>query len=194
MNNPLFDMAKNAPSSDWVKLNTVTEEELLNSTQTDSAAHTETHTDPPPVQGENVFSNPVPPVQGNGVNIGAFFNEDLATELMDTVLSGLGVWGCTALGKKATRNQMSATEKEKEKIKPVMRAVLDTFNVQITNPFEALFYSVLAIYGTKVGLVYVTGESVEKRPKNAEYDEVREVKRRHTGKQDCKCPKCISNG
>jgi hypothetical protein len=75
-----------------------------------------------------------------------------------------------------------------------MRAVLDTFNVQITNPFEALFYSVLAIYGTKVGLVYVTGESVEKRPKNAEYDEVREVKRRHTGKQDCKCPKCISNG
>lgn len=193
MSNPLFDMAKNAAPSEWVKLNTVSEEELFNSTQTQGAESTES-----PIPDNSIplpnYSDPVPPVQGNGVNLGAFFNEDLATELMDTVLSGVAVWGCTALGKKATRNQMSASEKEKEKIKPVMRAVLDTMNVRITNPFEALFYSVLAIYGTKVGLVYVTGESIQKQPKNNDTDEPQTIKRRHTGKVDCKCPKCVGNG
>jgi hypothetical protein len=177
---------------------TISEEELLNITGEGPTVSERTPppegTPPPP--SSSTFSAP-PPVEPVPVNIGSLFDASLAVTFLDSAVSTLLPVGMNYAGYKSKKSDFAASTKEKESLTPIMQKVMDQMQVKISNPFEALFWGIVAVYGPRAAVVAMTAEKVEKRtPEAKETNETKEaregrpVMRRHTGKPDCKCAKC----
>lgn len=188
MNN-LFD---NVNSGDFQQAPTISESELFN--EIDSSIP-EGAINTTPVQPVVTTTTTITqPLQSTDLNIGSFLNAELAVEILDTVASSAGAIGLTAMGVKASKNQLSASAKEKAMLQVPMEQALSTFNVKVTNPLEALFYAVLAAYGSKMAVIYAMSKMVDSPEIRETASPEKAKKRRHTGKADCKCDQCNSNG
>jgi hypothetical protein len=193
-NNELFDTVTDKNFDGWQDAPTISESELFNDIETPNDGTTTT--------GTEDFFNPTQPQQhnfntatsGNGVNMGEFFDAELATEIVDTIAATLGVIAFSFAGIKATKNQLSASAKEKKALEKPVQAVLDTMSVKVTNPYEALFWAILAVYGSKGALLYASKRMTEEPKENRQESDNTGKKRRHTGKPDCKCIQCVGNG
>jgi hypothetical protein len=134
------------------------------------------------------------PLQSTDLNIGSFLSAELAVEILDTVAAAGGVIALQAVGVKATKSSLSASQKEKAMLQIPMEQALSTFNVKVTNPLEALMYAVLAAYGSKMAIIYATSKMIDSPEIRETNAPEKAKKRRHTGKADCKCEQCSNNG
>ncbi len=147
MNNTLFEQAYNNPSG-FTPVPEISEAELF------AIAGSET----PPIQQQ------APPVTGQGaaaqmpaqqsMNIGSFIDEKVATEFIDIGMStvvGIALRQFASI--KPPKNSLKATDSEKEMLYPSVKEVLRLWNIKVTNPYEALVYAALCIYGSKAALV-----------------------------------------
>ena len=177
---------------------TISEEELLNITgegpTVSEAAPPPEGTPPPPSSSAFITPPPVVPVEPVPVNIGSLFDASLAVTFLDSAISTILPVGMNYAGFKSKKSDFAATTKEKESLTPIMQKVMDQMQVKISNPFEALFWGIVAVYGPRAAVVAMTAEKVEKRTPEAketnDSKEGRPIMRRHTGKPDCKCAKC----
>ncbi len=171
---------------------TISESELFN--EMDSSIP-EGAINTPPVQPVVTTTTTITqPLQSTDLNIGSFLNAELAVDILDTVASSAGAIGLTAMGVKASKNQLSASAKEKAMLQVPMEQALSTFNVKVKNPLEALFYAVLAAYGSKMAVIYAMAKMVDSPEIRETAGTEKARKRRHTGKVDCQCEKCKENG
>jgi hypothetical protein len=194
-NNELFDTVTDKNFDGWQDAPTISENELFNDIETpnDGTNTTEDFFNPNPQQQQQPIYNTAT-VGNGGVNMGEFFDAELATEIVDTVAATLGVIAFSFAGIKATKNQLSASAKEKKALEKPVQAVLDTMSVKVTNPYEALFWAILAVYGSKGALLYANKRMTEEPKENRQESDNTGKKRRHTGKADCKCIQCTGNG
>jgi len=86
-------------------------------------------------------------------NIGNFIDEKVAVEFVDIsvpVLIGFALK--SFMNKKVPKSQLQASQSEKELMYAPMKEVLKRVNIQVTNPFEALVYAAICVYGTKTAV------------------------------------------
>lgn len=191
-NNELFDIVTDRNFDGWQDAPTISENELFNDIETPNDGTKQDFFNP--TQPQQQQPNFVNTGSSNGINMGEFFDAELATEIVDTVASSLGVIAFGFAGIKATKSQLSASAKEKKALEKPIQAVLDTMQVKVTNPYEALFWAVLAVYGSKGAILYANKRMTEQPTENRQESDVSGKKRRHTGKPDCKCVQCVGNG
>ena len=170
MDNTMFQKVKDPSFNDWEKVETLSESELFGTVKS---------TSPEYVIGDD---NPIPqatpetpvmqPVQGaiQPLNIGGFLPPELAVELMDTLGASGGMIALAAMKIKVPKSELQASSKEKQTLVPVMEQALKSINIQITNPWEALAYAFVAVYGSKVAVAAASNMlNPDKKSKEKEY-------------------------
>lgn len=190
MANTMFKVVNDPAFKGWNKVQEISENELFGTANNSAAGTVDAPANPS-------VSTGLAPTDGTA--IGQFLDETMGVEMIDTLVATAGVIGLSFAGITSTKAALSATPKEKEGLKPVIRAVLDSVKVRISNPWEALFWAVVVCYGSKAAIVVVNDMNSPKKPKEKRESNPivnklqNELKRRHTGKPDCKCPKCVDN-
>lgn len=149
----MFETVKDPEFKGWEKVDTISEDELFNSTLNQDSQPIPLQHQPLPDPGQNLpIPNNPPPVQG-GFNIGSFLNAEMAVNLVDTIASTGAVIAAKKLtGKRLNKSKFKATAEEKAQMEIPMKAALVASNITITNPFEALFWGIVVVYGSKVAL------------------------------------------
>lgn len=152
----------------WEAAETISEADLLKmagnaATMPENEPKTNEPTQQTQAQQQQVNSQQfTPPPQD--LNIGSFIDEKVAVEFIDIgVPTLIGVLLRATMGVKVNKSQLQATNGEKELLYAPTKAVLQQWNVKVTNPFEALAYSVLCVYGSKTALV-MTDEALKPKP------------------------------
>lgn len=193
MSNAAFNMVNDPNFTGWQKMDNISEDELFKDAGSPKTGQSFGNEQPVTEEPQSVdFNGQQPPLmQQAGTNIGKFFSAELAVEIVDTLATSGGTIAAHFLDIKVPRSTLSATQREKEMLKEPMQNVLDSMQVRITNPYEALFYAILAVYGSKLAVAYITAPAKEKTEKQAESGQEKTIQRRHTGKPDCKCSKCL---
>jgi hypothetical protein len=160
-NNELFKEAASNPQG-FTPATEISEKELFDIVGSEQPAQTVN----PPVNAPNAPQGNAYPLQPQPVeqtiNIGSFIDEKVAAEFLDIGMSTvLGICLRQFAGIKASKTALKATDSEKEMLHPPLKEVLRQFNVKVTNPYEALVYAALCIYGSKAAIV-VSEESFKK--------------------------------
>jgi hypothetical protein len=132
----------------------ITEDELFKSAEmqpTPEAPQQQTAGQAQPQQSNPFGSVPQPE---QPFNIGNFIDEKVAVEFVDIGLPILiGGMLKAIMNKKVPKSQLQASQSEKELMYPPMKEVLKTMQIKVTNPFEALVYAAICVYGTKTAVV-----------------------------------------
>jgi hypothetical protein len=130
----------------------ISERELFNSTNPQPTPQ-QTNT-----EGVNSGNNPQIstslPQPEQPFNIGNFIDEKVAVEFVDIGLPVLiGGMLKAFMNKKVPKSQLQASQSEKELMYAPMKEVLRTMQIKVTNPFEALVYAAICVYGSKTAVV-----------------------------------------
>lgn len=84
------------------------------------------------------------------VSLGGIIQGEWATNIMDAVLPAIIVVAFHYLGVKLRKSEVQMTEKEKQTVAPVMQKCLDSILLNFNNPWSALAWTLLGIYGGKL--------------------------------------------
>lgn len=196
----VFNEVKDPSFNQWEKAAEISEAELFGAASIDS---TGTGQQPPATPHEGTTQRITTTIETKYTeqfNIGMLIDETFAIECVDNVVPVVIAMGLNAAGVKTTKAALQASAREKEALKPSVRAVLDTLKVKPMTPWEMLLVACCVVYGPKAGLIAVNDITSGKRAarkqeelNNSQADTNGSVtKRRHTGKPDCKCPKCAN--
>lgn len=154
----MFEQVKDESFDKWEQVDTISEQELLNHAH-NPQSNTPQQPQPQPQQGaqqvqqQYTTTTTTTVQQGGTMNLANLIDEETATEFMDIAGSSLSVIAVKiATKQKVRRSVFTATEKEKDTLKPLMKTALAQTNIKITNPFEALFWGFVMVYGSKVGV------------------------------------------
>lgn len=148
--NELFKIAENAT-------NTGTNNNSNDSVVLDNSGSSGSNNNSVNNQGYSTTNqNPQGTPQDQPFNVGNFIDEKVAVELVDmTVPVLIGGMLKAFANKKVPKSQLQASQSEKELMYAPMKEVLRRVNVQVTNPFEALVYAALCVYGSKTAVVFM---------------------------------------
>lgn len=84
------------------------------------------------------------------VNFGELINGEMVTELWDSVAPVLMVYAAKSLLKiAADKRQFGLTKKEKDLLSPIVQKCLDFSQIKFDNPWSALTFAIIFIYGSK---------------------------------------------
>lgn len=87
------------------------------------------------------------------VNVADIIDSELAVDLFDKLMSVLVPMGLNAVGDmKLKPSDMAATHKEKQTLKGPVHNALRTLNLDLSNPWVALSFTVVVIYGGKAAV------------------------------------------
>jgi hypothetical protein len=98
----------------------------------------------------DIESHEAPNVNLGGVNVGNFLNEDLGTDIYEAIIIGITSIALNMADIETKKNEFNFSAKEKNTLKPLVKACIENINIQFTNPFEALFWSTAMIVGSKI--------------------------------------------
>lgn len=130
----------------------------------------------------NVPTDAQPQPSGR-VAIGDIIPAAMIISLADSAMSGLSTGMLNKYGYRVKRSEMQLTTSEQKAIEPVLETCLKTVNVNFSNPWEALAYTVIGVYAMKVIAIISTKEREttpapqdEARPASADKKRVRRTK------------------
>jgi len=93
--------------------------------------------------------------QGTSLNIGKLVSPKMALQFMDIVFPSMLVLLVSKIfDKVASKKQFQLTAMEKEAIEEPLTNWMNTINLNLNNPAEALILALVVVYGTKVIEVY----------------------------------------
>lgn len=156
----MFNKVSDEQFKGWQPVDTISESELFSAAHGNDVQPQQQPQPQPQPQGSpqpqttttTTTTTTIP--QGSGtMNLANMIDEKTAVEFLDIIgSSGAMIAVKIATKQKAKRSQFTATEREKQTLEPIMKQALAQTNIKVTNPFEALFYGVLFVYGSKVGV------------------------------------------
>ncbi len=122
------------------------------------------------------------------LNIGNFIDEKVAVEMVDIGLPILiGGMLKSFANKKVPKSQLQASASEKEMLYPPMKEVLKQMQIKVTNPFEALVYAAICVYGSKTAVVFMddsyTIPAKASKSSNSMSDDLNELAASDSGKR-----------
>jgi hypothetical protein len=85
-----------------------------------------------------------------GVNLNNLLNAELATDIYDTVITGVLMSVLKAVEIETNKSEISLTAKEKNTLKPIVEECIKDINIEFKTPWEALFWTTAIIFGTKI--------------------------------------------
>lgn len=86
----------------------------------------------------------------NQISASNFLNEDLATELYDTILVAIAIASLNVFGVDAKKSELQFSAKEKSTLKPIIKECLNDLKINFSTPWEALFWTSGIIIATKI--------------------------------------------
>lgn len=132
-------------------LNEISENEFLSETTNLSEKKEEKKEEP----AADFFSlndtpNAAPQQGATNVNLEGLIDEKIAIELFDTIAVAILIYLCSQIDLGIDKKEFMLSASEKKTISPIVKECLKKINFNFTNPFEALAFVSLVIYGSKV--------------------------------------------
>jgi hypothetical protein len=109
------------------------------------------HTKMPIISGGGAAGNPgASPVSGTSVSLSGLVQGKVVVDLMDALLPALLVLLFRKMKLDVKKTQMQLTVGEKNTLAPIVEACLQSINLDFSNPWVTLAFSISIIYGGKV--------------------------------------------
>lgn len=93
--------------------------------------------------------SPGSPGLGSSVSLGGLVQAKVAVDLMDALIPSLLVIGFARFKIATKKTDFGLTQAEKNTLMPIAEACLKSINMDFSNPWQALTFSVIVIYGGK---------------------------------------------
>lgn len=95
-------------------------------------------------------SEPITPKERFNPNLSNLIDETTAVNLYDIIISSLFLFIFDLIKIDVEKKELSLNASDKKTLAPIIKECLQSLNLNLTNPFECLFYVSLIIYGTKI--------------------------------------------
>lgn len=116
--------------------------------------------------GSTFMQQPVQSAQS--LNVGSFLEGKTVVEIADSMLPALLVLALSKFaGLQVQKSQLQFTAREKAVLSPLVDRVLESQNIQVTSPINALLIALAGIYAAKFADALPTAQKVAKKPQTA---------------------------